>query len=205
MKPRLPHLSDLQPRERLLAIVSGVIVLIVLLDRLVLGPWSTHTRAVRQEIAQMEQALQRHQRLLARQDRVMAELDRYQRYLTPAIADDLQMAVLLKEVEDLAGKSHVKVAEIKPLAVEADETAKRYPLDVRFECTLEEWVEFVYSIETSPSLFEIVRAGLSVQEDVPDRLDASLRLVSAFMREDRSPEHPDEEGTHATSTPAPSG
>jgi Tfp pilus assembly protein PilO len=178
----LPRLPDLQPRERLLAIGSGIALLVVLLDRLVLSPWMRHAQAIRQDIRHMEEELLSHERLLARKDRLLVELQRHQRYLHPAVADDLQTAALLKEIEQLAGQSHVTIDEIKPLPSEADEISRRYALDVRFACAPEEWADFVYRLETSPSLFEVQRATLARQEDTPDQLAGSLRVVSAALQ-----------------------
>ena len=62
--------------------------------------------------------------------------------------------------------------------METEESAKRYSLEVRFHCTLEQWVDFVFQIESSPSLFGVLRANLSVQEDQPDQLAGYLRLLS---------------------------
>ena len=180
----LLRLPQLKPRERLLAAVSGMIVLALVLDRIVLNPWLRHARTVRQEIHRMEEALQTHQRLLARQERVTAELKRHARYLQPPIADDLQMAALLKEVQSLAGDSQIQVNEIKPLATEQGGGSKRYALEVRFECTLDEWVDFIHRLETSPSLYEVIRAGLATQEDVPEKLQGYLRVVSAVIAPD---------------------
>ena len=177
MKPfRLP---SLQPRERLLAVGSGVVLLMVVLDRTVLTPWFKHGVGVRQEIQRMEAALRNHERLLMRKDRVLVELSRYERYLKPSVADDLQVAALLKEVEGLVAQSGLVLNEIKPLPAELTETITRYPLEVRFQCTLEQWVDFVYRLETAPSLYEIVQAGLSAKEETPDRLEGSIRMVSA--------------------------
>ena len=187
---KFPKLPTLQPRERLLALGSGVVLLIVILDRFVLAPWSRHAAVVRAEIRKMETSLAAHQHLLLRKDGVMADLRRHQRYLHDAIADDLQMATLLKEVEGLAEQSRVKISEIKPLATETVEFAKRYSLEVRFKCTLEDWAEFVYNIEQSPSLYGVARAGLSTKEDTPNVLDAYLRLTSATIASDAQPEEP---------------
>ena len=192
---KLPKLPTLQPRERLLAIGSGLVFLIVLLDRLVLSPWLGHARSVRREIRAMEEALLSHQRLLSRQARVEAALERYQPYLRPPIADDLQTAALLKELEQIAIASHVAVGEVKPLPIEKDAVAKRYPLEVRFNCTPEEWIEFVFRIETSPSLFEIQRAGLAVTEDSPNQLEGFLRVVGAAVL----PAQPQTDDTDASS------
>jgi len=181
MLMRLARLTELQGRERLLAVLSGVALLIVLMDRVVLSPWARHSQQMQRQILELEQTLQTHQRLLARKDRVFAELAQYQRYLRPPVADDLQMATLLKEVEEIAGHSGVRVSEIKPLNVETEAVSKRYALEVRFDCTFEEWVDFVTRIESSPSLYTIGKAGLSIQEDTRDRLEGYLRVVSTAI------------------------
>jgi Tfp pilus assembly protein PilO len=182
MKVALPKLPQLKPRERLLATGSAVILLMVVLDRLVLTPWLRHAQTVRQEIHRMEQSLNHYSRLLSRRDYVLAQRERYQRYLRSPLPDELQMAGLLKEIEGLAERSRIHLAEVKPLPQEGDETTRRYSLDVQFDCTLEEWVDFIIEVEASPSLFQIVRSTLATQEDAPDRLKGSLRVVSVALR-----------------------
>lgn len=178
---RLPTLLQLKPRERLLALGSGIVLAMLLLDRFVLHPWLRHAQTVRAEIRQLEDTLQTQHRLIEREERVLAELARHQRYLQPAVADDLEMAALLKELAELAREQGVVVGEIKPLTTETDESAKRYALEVRFQCTLEQWLAFVHAIESSPSLYEIVRAGLGRQEEAQDLLEGYLRLESAAI------------------------
>jgi Tfp pilus assembly protein PilO len=184
MKPtlRIPSLAELNARERLLAAGSAIVLLVVILDRLVLSPWLRQGQAVRQEIRRLEGALQHHRQLLAREARVVAQMEAYQKYLRPMLADELQVAALLKEVEEISRQADIALLETKPLAVEADPLMKRYPLDVQFECTLEAWVDFVIQLESSPSLFQIVRASLSVEEEMPDRLRGSMRVVGTAMR-----------------------
>jgi hypothetical protein len=178
---RLPTLLQLKPRERLLALGSGVVLSMLLLDRLVLHPWLRHAQTIRAETRRLEDTLQTHYRLMEREEGVLADVARHQRYLQPAVADDLEMAALLKELDELARQGHVLVGEIKPLATETVESAKRYALEVRFQCTMEEWLGFVHAIERSPSLYEIVRAGLGRQEEAQDRLEGYLRLESAAI------------------------
>ncbi len=182
MKLALPKLPILKPRERLLATGSGVVLLMVVLDRLVLNPWLRHAQTVYQEIHRMEQSLTHYSRLLSRKDYVLTQRERYQRYLRSPLPDELQMAGLLKEIEGLAERSGVQLAEIKPLPPEGDETTRRYSLDLQFECTLEAWADLIVEIEVSPSLFKILRATLAKQEDVPDRLKGTLRVASTTLR-----------------------
>jgi hypothetical protein len=179
MKFRLP---ELQPRERALAIGSGLVLLAVLLDRMVLNPWMRHARVVRQEIARMEDAISSHALLLARKAQVEAEVAQHQRYLRPAIPEELQTAALLKELEDLAAQSHIESPEIKLVSAEAEESAQEHVIEVKFECVPEEWLAFLYHVESSPSLFTVARAGLSLKADVADRLEGFLRVTSTSVR-----------------------
>jgi hypothetical protein len=63
----------------------------------------------------------------------------------------------------------------------------RYSLDVRFSCTLDQWVDLVYLIESSPSLFGISRAGLSTRGEEPDRLEGTVRVSGATVRMNPAP------------------
>ena len=182
IKIKLPSLPTLRPRERLLAIGSGVILLAVLFDRLVFSSYLRHAQTVHRETQRLEQALKHYDRLLQRKAQVDAQIGAYQRYLRAPIADELQMAMLLKEVEGLAGETGVTLGEVKPLPAESDEFSKRYSLDIQFECTLEAWVDFVTRIETAPSLYQILRATLASQEEVPDKLAGTLRVTSKSVR-----------------------
>ena len=193
---KLPALPTLKPRERLFGTGTGVVLLVLLLDRLVLAPWWRHAQTIRQETRRMEASMQQYGRLLARKDRILAQVQTDAPYLRPPVADELQMAVLIKEIETLAAQSQVQLGEVKPLAIEVSGSIKRYSLDVQLECTLEQWVDFVTQLEASPSLYQIARATLSTQEQALDQLKGSLRVVSATLR-------PEELGgqAHGTRTP----
>lgn len=198
---KFPKLLQLQARERLLVAGSGFVLLVVVLDRLVLAPWLSHAQTVRAGIDRMEHALQTGARLLERKDQVLAERERYGRYVRPVVADDLQVAALIKEIEELARQSHVHVGEINPSAVETTGVGKHYVLDVQLECTLEQWVEFVYQIESSTSLYEVARASLERKEGAPTQLQGTLRLVSAMPPTGDSERLMAAGASHATTTP----
>ena len=189
---------QLQPRERLLAVGAGLVLLVIAMDRLVLAPWGGHRQKIRQEIHHMEETLQNHARLLARKDSVLAQHQHYQRYLIPIVADDLQKAAFIQEIEDLAAQTSVILDDIKSSEVEVVSPTKRFSFDIQVDCTPEQWVTFIYRIETSPSLYEVVRAGLSLEEDQAERLHGFLRLVSATLQ----PEGEGKEGTNHASAPS---
>lgn len=178
---QLPDVTKLKPRERILAVVGAAVVVIVLLDRLVLTPWAAHTRNVHQEIRKLEQELQTQQRLLARRGKVLGDLESVKPYLRPPVEDDLQMASLLREMEGLSAQSLIALEEIKPLAVETDGVARRYALDVRFAATPEQWADFIYRIEASPSLYAIERASLERSDESKEQVDGYLRITTTMV------------------------
>lgn len=178
---KLPALPQLQQRERLLVAGAVVVLILVALDRLVLSPWLGHADRIRDNVLRMEETLKKHSRLLSRQEGIRRDLQAYEAYFRPIIEDDLQMAALLTEVEALAQMSGIEIEEIKPFSTERNASLVRYSLDVRFECDLDSWVEFVFEIQSSFSMFSVERASLGLKEDVPDKLAGSLRLVSASL------------------------
>lgn len=180
---KFPAFTQWQPRERLFALCAAVIVLGLLMDRVVLTPWLRHASTVRREVREMETALRRYGRLLARKDSVFLELEPLQRYIQqPAMTDELRMAALLQEIERAAISSGVKLEEIKPLRTEPEQELTRYVLDVRFQCRLEDWVAFIHTLESSDAILTVQQAGLSVQSEAPDQLQAYLRVASvAFV------------------------
>jgi hypothetical protein len=198
MSVKLPSLPVLKPRERLLAAASGVVIVLWLLDAFVLHPWLRHGQMIRQEIRDLERSLADHRQLLSRKRAVFAQEAQYVEFLRPSLTDELQMAALLKEVEGLAERSQVELGEIKPLGAQADALTKQYSLDVRFGCTLESWIQFIVAVEASPSLFQISRAEVALNEEEPDQLDASLRLVSVVLQQP-SFLKPETADVHATS------
>lgn len=178
---KFPTLAQMGPRERLLAACAGVIVLGMLMDRLVLNPWLRHGATMQREVLEMEAQLRAYGRLMARKQAVYTELEPMQRYIQPAVTDDLKMASLLEEIESVAGDSGVTLGEIKPLRTEPQAGATRYILDVRFTCDLTEWVDFISRLEDSTSLFAVQQAGLSVAPETPDQLQGFLRVSNTAI------------------------
>ena len=168
---KLPTLPQLKPRERLLAVGCGVVLVIVVLDRFVIGPWTQHVRVVRREIHHMQDALRTHARLLSRRERVFGELAAYQAYLKPVQSDDLEKAAIVKEVQELAANTSVVIGDIKALSSESNAVARRFPIDVR---------------DTCETLFErAIKATLPLFIDVCDEFSRAGRLSPSGDRWER--------------------
>ena len=203
-KPKLPNFSKWSRRERLLAVVGTVVVISVLLDRAVVNPWWKHLSFLRQEIERIEHDLVAHEKLLARREGILAQAKLYERYVQPSPGSELQMATFLKEIETLARQAQVSLEEIKPQPVAETEVYENYSFEVFSECSLDQWIRLVHLIETSPSLFEIQKAKLSVKEGKTDVLSGYLLIGAVAMRAPEPPATPAPPAASpaAASTPA---
>ena len=179
--PRLPKLSQLSVRERLLAAGAIFVFSILLLDRVVFEPWWRHARQVNENIAKLERSSRTYRQLLERKPRIMAEVEAYSSYLSQVSADPEEMATLLREIERVGKESGVSLGEVKPLPPEGDESFQEYAFEIHTTGTFKQWVHFVYLLQSSASLFQIERATMGVKEAESSVVDSSIRLVRRVM------------------------
>lgn len=194
---KLPvSLPALSRRERLLAIGSALVIVVVGMDRLVLGPWLRHIQTTRLDIQRLERLIRSDRELLRRKPQILGQAEAYREYLQPDLPAgqaggqpaELDMASLLREVETLGSRSGVALGAVKPLQVKAEEAAETAqgapeslpPLAIEVDCkgSLDEWVHFVYLLETSRSLFDIERATVARIEEGSSQVEGSLRLTT---------------------------
>ncbi len=176
---KIPTFNQLSPRERLLATGSALVVVIVLLDRLVLGPWWGHIHQIQRETARLEEAIRHDSRLIQRKPQILAQVEVYRDYMRTDESAKRDLATVLREIETLGTQSGVSLGEIKPLAQGSSETtAQGYALDLQYRGSLQQAVHFLYLLETSKSLFQIDRATIELKERGRDLLDGSLRVTS---------------------------
>ncbi|MBI2495766.1 MAG: hypothetical protein HYW10_04290 [Candidatus Omnitrophica bacterium] len=182
----LPNLSTLSRRERLLAVGGGFLLAVVLLDRLVLGPWWRHTRHVRQEIHRLEEAIRGYQQLLSRKPLIQAEAETYREQMDVIQAGTLSVVSVLREVEALGAESGITLGEVKPLSETAGDQGQTFALEVRYQGSLQQWMHFLYLLQTSQALLAIERAVVARTEEGVDVLEGSLRLTSRALRSEQA-------------------
>lgn len=170
--PRLPNLSEMSARERLLAASVVFSISVVLLDRVVLGPWMRHVNQVRSDIGRLESSLRTYQRLLERKDQITAEVESYSSYLE-AGSKPTDTAGLLREIEGMGKESGLSVGEVKPLVPEPGATAA---FEVHTTGTFKQWVHFVYLVQNSNSFFWVDRSTLSLAPGAGELLNGALRI-----------------------------
>jgi Tfp pilus assembly protein PilO len=157
------NLSKSSRRERILFVGAASVVALVILDRVVLNSWRKNIQSTRQEIKMLAQMVASNRKLLSRKKFILSELQSYSTYLRPGRSEEIEMAELLKEIEELAHESQVSLENIKRVSPVVGKFYQEYGVEVQCQSTLKQWVEFVHLIESSPSLIKIKRASLTVK------------------------------------------
>ena len=179
-------------RERLLAVGTVLVILVWVIDAALVKPLGQRAHRVGQDIRTIEREVRRQQQLLTRRDYVAAEAEQFRGFLRPAGPKELEIAALLKELEELGKKASVSLGDVKPVPSEASGPYQTYTFEIQAECTFSQWVEWIYHLESSPSLFTVDRATIALKEKSSEMLKASVRITRIAMA-----------GTPAAAAPAP--
>ena len=179
--PKLPDFSKFSGRERLLAAGVAFVFCVLMLDHVVLGPWWRHRNEVHQEIRRLESSLRVGRRLLERKPQIMEQMQAYGPYLAEAGGDQKDMAALLREIETMGRESGLSLSEVKPITSPTEGAPQGYAFDVNYTGSLQQWIHFVYLLQSSKTIFQIDRATLGLKEAGSELLSGSLRLTRRAM------------------------
>ena len=174
--------SRMSRHERLLAVGGGLIVSLLVMDRLVLGPWWRHMHHVREDIQRLERSITKYQELMVRQPHLAAEAEGYRHYLPGETAAEPDLASILRDIEALGNQSGLVLGEVKPVPGEDNGAYQTYAVEVQYRGSMEQWVQFLYLIESSKALLDIERATVSVKEEQDIKtLEGSVRLTGRII------------------------
>ena len=176
--PQVANLASLSRRERLLVAGSVLVLCVVALDQLVLGPWWRHITKIRRDITRLESSIGGYHELLRRSPQIQGEIESYTEYLRPVDAEQPTLATLLREIESLGEQSGISLGEVKPLEGSTNSLYQEFAIQVQYRGSLEQWVHFVYLLQTSKSLFAVERLAVERSGEDPGVLQGSVRLTS---------------------------
>jgi Tfp pilus assembly protein PilO len=182
MKLALPDPSTMSRRERLMLTAAALVICLVVLDRLVLGPWWRHIATVRREIRRLETSIDTYRQLLTRAPQINKSVDAYREYLRPAGAEPPNLAALLREIESLGTESGGSLGEVKPSEGAANAFYQEYAIDVQFQGSVEQTIHLLHLLQSSKLLFGLQRATLQRSREDPGTIAATLRLTSKVFK-----------------------
>jgi type II secretory pathway component PulM len=169
------YLMALSPRERLLVLSAGGLLLIALAFLLVVNPVLAIGDRAEQRLATADQELRVMQRLRREYDEVHHRLAEVEERIRSGSRGNLRTTL-----ETLARKASVKVESMEPQASPAHDVYRETKVEVALRgVTLAQTVGYLHQIETSSQLFSVKSLRVRAQPDGSNLLDVSFS-VSAF-------------------------
>ncbi len=160
IKKLVDFYTHLSRRERWVLSVTALVLGTVLIDRLVVGPVRFQMKLLEIKIRDEETSIKRSLHMLLRKDRIASDAKKFSVYLVPPQKPEEEMTSFLKRIENIAAKSSVSLAYLKPGHTKEDRDSQKYIANLECESQMKEMIDFFYEIENSIELLKIEKYDL---------------------------------------------
>lgn len=166
-------LSRLSKREKIILYSAGLVISLVMVDRMVISPISSKIRELNKEIREKESGIKKDLHVLSQKERILAEKKQYASFLSSFKSEEEETTAILKEIENLASKSSVYLIDMRPSGLRGSGAVRKYSINLNCEAQMEQLADFFYNIETSDELLIIEKYEIS-----PKSRDSSVARCS---------------------------
>lgn len=177
--------SKLAKREKVLVFVAALFVMMVIIDRFVLGPILLELKSMQAEIDSKLRTIRRNVRILSFRDSIVNEHVKHKDYFdTGDKSKEVIVSALLREVEMLAAQKSITVSNIQPGDVETGPIMDEYKTALDFTGKLRDVLEFMQALEDSDYLFQITQYSLAPRSKGSDIMKVNMSMSRVFMTEE---------------------
>ncbi|MFA5356734.1 MAG: GspMb/PilO family protein [Candidatus Omnitrophota bacterium] len=155
------YISRLPKRQRYMLYFSLSLAVLAVMDRLIIYPVAYKIDTLNKEIDSKAEAIRRDMRIIAMKDKIVRESSKYSSFFKPAKSEEEENTILLKEIENIAGKSMVYLIDIKPASVRDEGPARKFTINLNCEAQMEQLIDFMYGLENSALLLIIEKLQIS--------------------------------------------
>ena len=178
--------SRLSKREKYIIYITIVVVVAIFFDRVIARPVLKRLGELSRELTVQQKRLQHATQILSEEALITGEHDKFVQGLKQDGSEEEEVAALLSEIEKLATKSAVCLANIKPRLTESTEQYKKYIVGVDLESEITKLVDFIYQLEKSPSLLRIKEFYLIPKKEGSDILKARMLITKILITSEGS-------------------
>ena len=169
----------LSKRERIILMITALVVGALVVDKLVLGPATNRLDAMKIEREQLLAQVNEAQSLFERQ-RVLAP--RYRAMLSDDFRDDKEAeSRILRVLDDWSEESTLTLSSVKPERVASDQGLKEMTFVVAGKGTLRAVAQFLWRIETAAYPLKVKSMQLGSANEAGDSMSLQLRLSALYL------------------------
>ncbi len=169
MRKLLQLYQKLTKRERTIFYAVCVVLAVLTADRLVIGPVFQKLLVLDRQTKDEEAAIKKSLHVILRKPQISAESKQFVVFSVEPENPEQEMTTLLKEVENIAGRSSVSLLYVKPGNSKEDGGTRKYYATLECEAQMAEVASFFHNIENSTKLLQIEK--FSIQ---PKSKDSSI-------------------------------
>jgi type II secretory pathway component PulM len=177
--------SKMSKREKMVLYGAALFVFVAFLDLVIVGPIYKRTLELDKAIADKQAAITRNIKILAQIDNIEKRKAEYRAFSVAETTPEEDTSSLFKEVDALALKSSVNVADIKPQDSKKEQQFKKYQVNVSCEAPFDKLIEFLYNIENSKKVLKIEKFTISLKSKQDTALKCSLTISKVVLSEDK--------------------
>ena len=170
-------LRDLSKREKIIMFVTAALIVAALTYNLAIEPLVERWRTLDAQIAAKVTVLMKNKLLLQKYKSLESEYTKYPALLDEGISEGGDLAITLREIENISKKSSCHIANVKPQTSKKLGKYKEISFDLSVEGGIEEITRFLYEVETSKNCLRVRRFSITPKSGDPTKLKGTL-LVS---------------------------
>ena len=195
-------IAGLNAGQKKLLVVTAVIVIAALFDRLLIGPTMSHLSSINEDIVKEEATIKQDMRFLGYKDRILQESREIEPYLTKEVSTDEEMiAAFLRKIESLASKSNVNLIRINPAPGEQGAEYWKYQADLECSGNLPDVIAFMHKINSDNELMKVDKFSLNGKKTDTDDIKAAMTVEKIVVTAKPMPPKPND--AHAPSAAQP--
>lgn len=184
-------LAQLSPRGKILLAVAVACVVMMLMDRIFLGPILDQIKHLEADIEVKKETVKRYRRILSFKSSILEEYSKYSGYLDSGEKTREEIiSALLKKIETLAKQQSVTVSNIKPGDVEKSLLYDEYKTGIECEGTLTNMLAFMNFLEQSDYLFQIIKYELVPKSKGAEIVKCSMDVQRTLIEAEKIPGMP---------------
>jgi len=174
--------SKLNEQEKKIFYVALVIVMLMVLDRMFLGPSLSKMKTYDEEIEQQRINIQRDLRFISYKNQIMEE----DRALRPYYKNDYKteeqiIAAFLKKVEMIATEANINLIKITPAESKERKGFTEYYANLECEGLLENIAAFMHAVDTSSDLLKIIKVSFTLKRASGDEVVVGMEIAKMLM------------------------
>ena len=174
--------SKLDGKRRILFIVAVVFVAMAVMDRLMIGPFTSQMKYMEAEGKAQKESIKRSKRVVSFRQGILDEYSKYSSFLdTGEMTQEEIIAALLKKIETLAGQQSVTVTNVRPGDVEEKSNYRVYKTSIDCEGKLGNVLSFINLSEQSDYMFQVERYTMGPKSKGSDITKCSFDIARILI------------------------